>query len=229
MKKFLAMALVMALVCSFAGCCCTLPFTEEIDSPQNDMQLVEGTVPTDRFVEVSRELTRGMVIGNEYYSDFNGLTFTAPSDWVFASDEEIMAAMELGIEIAYDNSAFQDAIVNMTTIFDMMATGPDGSNINIVYENLALTGNQGISDVEYAELVKSQLEANTALEYQVDDYYSTVYLCGQAFTAVRADVTYLGVEMEQIYYMCRMDDYMCSVIVTCLGDTTIADIEACFG
>lgn len=156
------------------------------------------------------------------------MTFTKPADWNYATDEEIATAIGLGAEILNDDAAYIQAIANMANVFDMMVQGPDGSNMNIMYENLTVSNSLSMTEEEYLQTLESMLGAMTEVAYQVSDEITTVQLGDQTYYLLTATVDYAGVQMTQGYYVRRVGDYICAAIATVIGDTTLEQIQACF-
>ena len=99
MKKFISCALILAIAISIVGC---------------DLS---NLAPSGKA-----ELSRGNVSGNKYTNEFLGFTFTAPDSWVYSTDEEIAAAMNLGMENFLDEN-YKKALENRNCILKMMQKG----------------------------------------------------------------------------------------------------------
>ena len=212
MKKILAMTLAVILALSMAAC----------GSAGSD-------IIQDIATDLQNKLLRGAVVGNVYSSEYSGLTFTAPEGWIYATDEQIAQTMQIGQEDLSDDVAYNEAVANLASVYDAMVTGPDGSNINFLFENLQVTNALSYSEEDYLNAVKSQLSMLTELTYEISDEITTVQLCGQDYSVMSAVTSYNGVNMVQNYYVRRVGNYICAVVMTCVGDTAPESLEACFG
>lgn len=176
---------------------------------------------------INREITRGTINGNVYYSDYSGVTFTKPDEWVYSSDEQIAEMMNIAQELL-DTNSFQDMALQLSSVYDMAVTDiVTGTNINISYENLALSNSTDITEAEYADIVVEQINSLTTMNTEVVDQ-STVTLSGNEYLRITCNSDYDGFIMTQVYYLRKIDSFMNSIIVTLVGDYTIADIEAMF-
>ena len=205
MKKILAMLLVIASLFSFAAC-----------------GIIGGT---------KVELTRGTLDENVYTNDVLGFTFTKPSSWVYSTDEEIADAMNLGIDLL-GKDKFQASLESAASLFDMMAVDRvSGTNLSVGYENLKNTHSSNISVERYIEALEQQLKGVTTMTVEFPDEYDEVTLGEVEFTRVVCTTTMYSVEMQQIYYLHKIDKYMVFITVTIPSSApyTMADVEDMFG
>ena len=206
MKRLTAIVLLALMVLSFCGCSI---FYSAYDS----------VIPS--------KLTRGTVEENIYTSPYAGLVFTAPQDWSYATDEEIAELMGLTMDTLSDaGMEFSEEAMEKQTLYDMMCKNlTTGSNVLLLYENLALTGNTGISETKYIEESKRLLEEAQITQY---DFSETTEeeLCGRTYQLMRADMVDYGV--SQYYYVCKIDKYMLCIIVTVFGSDNVSDVMDCF-
>lgn len=228
MKKVLAFILVAALACSFAGCCFTSHVSGGTEVAGNNWDPIQkATLPVDSDViedivegvhdAINSKVTRGTVTDNVYTSEYNGLSFTIPSDWYFYSDAEIAETMGLGLDILSDDIAFNEALASLASVYDVMAQGSDGSNLNISYENLTVTGGTGYDEEAYLDVVRNQLAMLSSITYTVEEGYKTVSLSGETFVCLSVQASSNGLTMAQNYYVRRIDNYMCLVVITSLA------------
>ena len=148
-----------------------------------------------------------------YYSEFSGLSFVLPEGWVAASDEELAALLGIAEETMTDEEAWILEVARMTSVYDMMAMNPlTGDNVIIMYENIALTmGGLQISEADYLELLKNQLQTMQDTSYQFDDMYETDF-SGITYTVLPAYEENLM--LSQYYAVCMQGDYIVAVIIT---------------
>lgn len=205
MKKIISCALILAIAISVVGC---------------DLS---NLAPSDKA-----ELSRGNVSGNKYTNEFLGFTFTAPDSWVYSTDEEIAAAMNLGMENFLDEN-YKKALENNPSVYDMMVVDSvTRSNITVAYENLEKSFASNITVDQYISALKTQLNSVSSIKYTFTDKTEKVSLGETEFTRSVCEATAYGVSMTQAYYLYKIDGYMAVVIVTIQGGVTLADVEACF-
>ena len=206
-KLFSIMLAVLMLAAVFTGCASSNPSNGE--TPQKV------------------ELSRGKIDGAVYTSEFLGFSFTRPETWVYSSDEEMAAAMNLGAELA--NMDIEKALEQSGTLYDMMVVDTvTRSNINITIDNLTKTFASSITGDQYIASVKQSMSNISAMKVEFNDETSTVKLGKYDYTRVVCNVSANGVNMTQVYYVRKVDKYMCNVIVTLVSGYSIADIEAMF-
>ena len=108
----------------------------------------------------------------------------------------------------------------------MMATNTaTGSNVVMQYENLALSGNTGMSAEEYLSYTKDQLEKADLVAYEFHDIVETEF-CGQTYQMMQAVLTDYGT--TQYYYSRKLDKYMLCIIVSAFAGDDADDISGCF-
>ncbi len=174
------------------------------------------------------ELTRGTFDGSIYKNDLMHFEFEKPESWVYSTDEEIAATLNVGVEYLGKDS-FKNALKNNPSVYDMMVVDTiTRTNINVGYENLAKTLSSNITVEQYIEALKQQLADVSAMKVTFPDKYDTVTLGKTEFTRVVCDVTASGASMTQVYYLHKMDGYMGFIIVTLVSGYTVADVEAMF-
>lgn len=187
MKRKIALVLSLALMlCSLAAC-----------SGKKDEEKVE--------------FTRGTMSGNTYTSTFAGFKFSAPDDWTLATEEELNSMMDIALDNT-DANALAKKYLELSTVYDMIAMASDGSNVMIMYENLALSpGGTSYTEADYAEAVKGQLDSS----YACGDVYTTE-LAGKTFTVMPASI-YDG-QAYQEYFLLRVGNYMACIVFTSMTD-----------
>ena len=199
MKKFLALTLAVVMALLLVACNSTSP-----------------------------ELSRGTIKDNVYTSEYLGLSFTKPESWVYSTDEEIAAAMNLGADL-FLNENFKEALENNSNIYDMMVVDSiTRTNINVGFENLSKTFASNITVEQYVQALKTQLSNVSGMTVTFPESFETVTLGKTEFTKVACTVTAQGVSMKQVYYLNKMDKFMCHIIVTIPSGYTVEQIEAMF-
>ena len=173
-------------------------------------------------------ISRGTIDGDVYTNEFLGFTFTKPASWVFSTDEEIAALVNLSVEnILGDN--FSEALKTNQVLYDMMVIDSvTRTNINIGYENLAMSQSTNITMEQYINAFKSQLENVSGMTVTFPETYDSVTLGDSEFTRIVCTTQTQGVSMTQVYYLQKVESYMCTLIVTIPGGYTVEQIEAMF-
>lgn len=177
-----------------------------------------------------KKLTRGTLDGNVYTNEYLGFTFTKPSGWIYATDEEIAETMNLGAEL-YLNDDFKKALDNSGSIYDMMVVdNSTGTNMSVGYENLARSFSTRITVEEYIDALEEQSKNLNGISIVFPDEYDTVTLGEKEYTRVICNVTSNGIKMQQIYYLVKVDKYMAFAILTVTSSSKykMSDIEAMF-
>ncbi len=178
--------------------------------------------------EDKAEITRGKIDGDTYINDFLDLKFTKPDSWIYSTDEEIAATFGMSAELlGYDN--FKQTVEDNISVYDMMVKDSfSGTNINIFYENLVKQNASNITIEQYVEAIEKQLENVSAMTVTFPEKLDTVKLGENEFTKVVCSTEMNGMSFQQVYYLKKVDGYMCGMIATIVSEYSIEDIEAMF-
>lgn len=188
--------------------------------------------------EILSDFVMGTVEDNVYTSSFGNLTFTAPDNYVFYSDEEILDLVDLGAKLLYDDaSELYAELAQQTTIYDMVVQDSEiGDNVIIMYENLEAYGS-GIADLydvdTYIEALDTQMEflASSGMTFTKTDA-ADVTFCGQDFVKTEYTFTMESYDYttSQVYYITKNGDYMTVIILSAgaYGDGDLSALESCF-
>ncbi len=122
MKKLLCLFLAIVMLLGLCGC---------FDGGTDDIRGEINAEPTPNEPEFSL----GATSGNSYTNDFLGLSCVLPAGWVFYTDEQIMELNNIAKDMI-DDEQVSDLLKNATIVYDMTASHPDGSSININMEKL---------------------------------------------------------------------------------------------
>lgn len=201
----------------------------EASEDEEDSSEVSESESSESGAESSDgSFTLGTVENGVYTSEFSGLSFTAPDNMSFASEEEILEMMNLGADLLDDSRVdLYMELAKQTTVYDMVASDPTtGDNVMVMYENLSTYGSSADYDVDtYVAALEAQMDmmASSGLTYTKKSS-GTVNLSGMDFAKVEFEATYdtYGYTTTQTYYVAKQDDYIIAVITT-LG--MMSDVE----
>ncbi|MBQ8275716.1 MAG: hypothetical protein IJZ02_03730 [Clostridia bacterium] len=208
MKKITALILAILMAVSLLAC-------------NNDTSVDKGTDGAQQ----EAKLTRGTIAGNVYTTDYLGFSFEKPETWVYATDEEIAAALNLGVETFLDDN-FKEALEKSGSIYDMMVTDTlTGANVIVGYERLAFSN---ITEDQYFEAVKQQFQNIDGYTVDFPEEFETVTLGKNEFSKAVCVTTVYGSTITQVYYVRKVDQYMAFVITTIPTGYTVSDVEAMF-
>ncbi len=173
----------------------------------------------------------GKVDGNVYTNEFAGLTFTAPEGWTFSTEEELAELMNVSLDLVANENEYAKKIAELSTVYGMMANSADGAtNVQVMFENVAITGNRNISAEDYVSTVSGMLEstyADMGATCTINDA-SSIKIGENEYVYLTVDVEYLGVSMQQAYACRKVDKYMANIVITAAGDLTADDVVAMF-
>ena len=177
-------------------------------------------------------LSAGEWNGNVYTNEFASITYTEPSGWSHASEEELVQMLGESIEMTADDNAFVEKIAEMSNSYVLHSANADGTgNAQLLFENLAMTGNKSMETEAYLDLVTSSLEteyAGMGLEASLSEV-ETIQIGGCDYLAVKITCNMEGTPiLEQLYAVRKIDKYMASIILTAALDVTTDDLLACF-
>ena len=176
---------------------------------------------------------RGTVEGNVYTSEFGGFKLTAPDDWKFATDEQILQVMNIGANAVYSDKA--DAaleIANQATISDAICMNSSSTeNITISYENLAknVALPDDASAEDYFAIADRQFALIPSMKYTKVSGPENTTLGGNEYLRAVYDVDYGNITLKQAYYVTRVDDFINVISVTSYApDKDILSYEELF-
>ncbi len=213
MKKKISLALCAVMIFACLAACGGTGKTEPTATPE----------PT-----AAPAFAQGVVDGSVYASDYIGLRFTAPEGWTFATNEELMEMVglsmdTLGGEITDNELALE--LAKQATIYDMFAKADDNTaNVMVMLENLSASMSSKMTEEEYADVMKQNLEAMTSISYVVGDTY-TADLAGKTFLAMPATMNEMA---YQEYFFLKMDKYMLCICFTNVESPASTGLVECF-
>ncbi len=211
MKKILSVFLALLMVVLLVGC-----------------GIEEASNVDDVTNPAKAKISKGTIEGDVYKNDFLGFSFTKPATWVYSTDEEIAEVMNVAVDQILGEN-FEKAMENNPATYDMMVVDMmTGTNVNLVYENLKKSFATNITEAQYFELFKQQLENVEGITVSFSDDLKTVTLGETVFTKCVCETTMNGQTMTQIFYVSKNGGYMVIVTATITSGYTADEIEAMF-
>ncbi len=229
MKKTLLLILMLSLLISLFGCGAdnkednqTEPTTEAVT--ESPTQTAPSTTADNSPDDSTGTVTKGIITGDVYSSDFTGLEFTKPGDWVFATDEELAGIYGFAVE-DLSEERFSQTLDETASVYDMQAFSPDGLlNINIGYENTKITNGAPITAEEYIDVFTDayiNLMGADALEEE------SVTLSGEEYLRCSYKLESMDPVMYQHCYCRSIGDYVNFIVCTSNSDSP-SDFEVMF-
>jgi len=185
-----------------------------------DVQWDQGTqtvyITTDAY-------RKGIITTNSFQSKYLGFKFTATSDFVMATQDELDELIEESSDFVYADvgRGIIDYVLS-NTVYEMMASDPTGDpNVIVIVEKLYFSNT---TEAQYLSALKSELvepfaDMGFPLIFHED---KRVNVAGQIYTMLPAESP--G-ELRQDYYVKKKDNRMITIIVT-YTDETIKQMEA---
>lgn len=220
MKKFLCLLMVTLMIISLCGC-----FGDNANTDVRG-EIINGDTnqtPSDP------EFSLGKAANNTYNNDFLGLSCTLPAQWVFYTDEEILALNNIVGDYMDDEIA--EHIKNANIIYDMYATVAEtGENININLEKLTAVQliNLDIKKTLEAQIaaIKSTYQNMGYTDTQVS--YQKVSVDGKEFDALKITAKIQGIDFYGTCFTFRKGTYLTTVTISSLLTDSFDTISGCF-
>lgn len=238
MKRFIPILLAAALLLGACGSNperapqeSNDPGRQESGAPAGDGEAAEeeGAQEEVRDSDAPAEpLARGQWDGDTFINTYTDITFRLPEGWVASTNEELAAIMGVDAELLQDSGLqFDEKLLELQNVYDMMAhETATGSNVIVMYENLALTaGGTSFGEQDYLELLKSQITAEEIMNYQLGDVYDQE-IGGNRFAVLPVEASDMGV--SQYHCVRKSDKCMVYLILTVLGDRSVDDVIGYF-
>ena len=189
-----------------------LPGGDEEDTTENATNKAEAAV----------NFKRGTNKNGVYKSEFAGLKFDIPEDWVCATEEEILSMMNLALDVTNNEETFDQELLEQASIYEVYAKGEGGKNIIVAFENMdvsnSLDGASDLIDEEYYfDNMKEQLKQVGGVTYSDISKVEEVEFAGQDFYKLSYTATYDsmgGYSVEQTYYIKKYDQFMLFIVFT---------------
>ncbi len=172
-------------------------------------------------------IERGETTDTAYTNESLGITFTKPLNWTFYTDEQIAELMDISADMYKDKDLIKSA--DITSVIDFMAVkNGNTNNVNLSIENLAVTGNKKITEEEYLEITKKNINEQVAGMSYTFSESKTVKLGEEEYLMIEASCNYSGIQLTQFIYVRKVDKFMVCVTATTNGSMEASDFEAMF-
>ena len=188
----------------------------ERQEDKDDEEVVDEDFDEEELNEDSEEETvtveQGTVDGNVYTNDSLGIQATIPEGFVLYTDEQMQEVLGVGTEMMEAANYDVDALEEGGTLYEVMASAADGSNVQIVIENTEVSAGMKVSVEQYAKILEKNLKTTyEANGIEVEDS-SITEENKNGLDCQRVYVTFAGVTQE--YYITEIDGYMVSFAAT---------------
>ena len=200
-KTFFIFAVCLMLcVVVFAGC-------KKTEDPKNG----GDQTPAVTYV-------KGKVSPTGFESEYLNLKFTAPRNFIMATEAELDALIKESADVVYadaNKTLIDYALSN--TVYEMMVSDSSGSpNLMVLVEKLVLSN---MTESQYLDSIKTQvIEPFAAMGMQMNfNAIKTVDVAGETYTVLPAVVPNT---LRQDYYVRKKEDRMVTIIVSYTDGTT---------
>lgn len=187
-------------------------------SSENSGQSSESTISSEVSDTPSDdEYIKGTLTSNSLKSTYLNISFTAPSGYIMATDEEIDSMVTFTGEIIFkdQNKEIID-YAKANVVYEMFVQDSSGlPNMSIIVEKLQ----SGVSYDEYINSLKYQMGNIDDMEYNFSAGTSEVMVAGSAYKKLSAQLVYMEIEMNQDFYMRIKGDRLISITLTYSDDT----------
>ena len=204
--------------------------TEETDIKKQDKEnkYEEQTEAEKVEEETPNNITpsRGVVSGNVYKSSYFGITFTKPSDWRYATDEEMLQIMGISSGlIEEDYKAYFEKAIQDSSVYDMMVISPTNANVIVTCQKIDTT--MTVSESEFLNL----LAATMREVYTYELTFGSVnkgYLGNQNYYYMDLTMQVGGIPVSQRYYARYENGYVVTIILSSQNASDFAEMEKMF-
>ncbi|MCI1268913.1 MAG: hypothetical protein LKG21_03320 [Ruminococcus sp.] len=230
MKKFRALSVIFAAM-MLTSCSSKsgdadnsnihLPVSPGLSSSSASDDNLETTPAV--ITEAAKKFKFGTVTDGVYKSEYNGIQFKAPDGWIYATSEQIAKMNDMDKDyLSLAQEQVTSKVAGLTSIYDMQCAEKTGSNILVMYENITASGNDPAKYTidDYGKSLQATLESVQKVTYKLENT-SSIELAGKTFTKYDYSCTMTGskLKMNQIYYVCKTDDFIMSIILSINADT----------
>ena len=229
MKKLSALLLAIIMCLSTMSCSSSDDDSTVTDNNTNTPDEAPDEAPDESPDEnVKKEISRGNVWHVVYTNYFLDFRFLLPDSWDFVSEDTL--AMMAGLtsdEISKEN--FKYTLENKKTVYDMIAIDSEtDTSIVAGYDNLSKMGisSSSFTVQQYLDRVKNQMVSSGIPV--VFGSIKTVTLGETEFFKATGVIETERKSTTVVYYLKKIDNYMCYMGVTIPEGYTVEEIEDMF-
>lgn len=164
------------------------------------------------------EVNRGIWENNKYTNNELSIKFTLPNDWNKYTDQQLKNMEEMQNQTLNDK---QQKMIGNSMIYEVIANNSTNSS-NII---ITLEPELEITEQEYLEIVKKQLEAITAIKYKILKQ-DTISISGQEYQVLDVDVKEQN--LKQRFYIRKKENSIIGIITTARTDKELEEIKNFF-
>lgn len=151
----------------------------------------EPTPTATPIPEVVTTYEKGVLTETGFESEWMNLRFTKPEGIIMVSQEELDTMMEQTAQWMFGEDANEKLdYAALTTVTEMMAKNPEGSNVIVQVEKLSLLYMFMTEEDYIAAVVENLRNTNAGLEVLTDETVYTVEIGGEEYTGLSTAVNY---------------------------------------
>ncbi|MBQ4101002.1 MAG: hypothetical protein IJC83_05595 [Oscillospiraceae bacterium] len=196
---------------------------EETSSSSKDTSEVSSSENAETTKTTS--ITRGTINGNVYESKATGVKFTKPDNWVFASDEELAAVMNISNDYLYDSDYLKE-LAEKSVAYDVMAQNPaTGTNVGVAYQNMRT---EAYSEQDYLDSVEFSTSLVSGVEFSFDGDAEWTTICGHKYLGQKIDVKIGDVNCKQVQYVRKIGKYVQVILFSVFSESEMSTLESMF-
>ncbi|MCL2634683.1 MAG: hypothetical protein FWD34_09255 [Oscillospiraceae bacterium] len=144
---------------------------------------------------------QGTKTSKGFESEFINIKFTLPDGYEMIPDKNL------------------EDLMDDVTVYEMGAENPDNYNsVYLVVEKLSMITGL-LSEEQYLEVLKTNLEQETAMKYTIKSDTTNVTIAGESYVKMSSTANVQGIEIRQDYIVKKIGRKMVCFIVTYSDDT----------
>lgn len=199
--------------------------TDEDETSSSSKDTSEVSSSENAETTKTTSITRGTINGNVYESKATGVKFTKPDNWVFASDEELAAIMNISNDYLYDSDYLKE-LAEKSVAYDVMAQNPaTGTNVGVAYQNMRT---EAYSEQDYLDSVEFSTSLVSGVEFSFDGDAEWTTICGHKYLGQKIDVKIGDVNCKQVQYVRKIGKYVQVILFSVFSESEMSTLESMF-
>ncbi len=180
--------------------------------PEQTPETTPETTPESQEQPYKNPPRRGEFNDDSYINEYAGLNIRWTNGWMTYTDQQI------GQMIGYDSKTYNlkallDDNSAVGSMYELLAVGPEGASIQIMYSNLRKMGQEYMTTERYLDELCSALDGQEGYTCDRSKRYKTKL--SQATWHVQVvDLEKNGVAVPITYYVQKIDCFIVSMVVT---------------